>query len=160
MKQISLENKVNNTLKWFMNQITCIQVYKLDERSKEKCFNDAWKKVQEQFKKDINWMALTESQCDALNFGSWQTEEDLNDQIAYLQLEFNEGRLTKEEFDEKVAKEENTLGVRLIPLYLYPSLPLGIILTSIHGEEIIFDGSNIDTDARFGWLAWGIKPKN
>lgn len=24
----------------------------------------------------------------------------------------------------------------------------------------VFDGSNIDTDVRFGCLAWGIKPKN
>lgn len=29
----------------------------------------------------------------------------------------------------------------------------------IDGEEIVFDGSNIDTDARFGCIAWGIKPK-
>lgn len=34
-----------------------------------------------------------------------------------------------------------------------------ITLTSICGEERVFDGSNIDTDIRFGCLAWGIKPK-
>lgn len=28
MEQISLEKKVNNTLKWLANQIACIQVYK------------------------------------------------------------------------------------------------------------------------------------
>lgn len=26
-------------------------------------------------------------------------------------------------------------------------------------SEVAFDGSNIDTDVRFGCLAWGIKPK-
>lgn len=62
-------------------------------------------------------------------------------------------------FDKKVANEKNTIGLRLITLYLYPSLPIGIILTSIDGKEIAFDGSNIDTDVRFGCLAWGIKPK-
>lgn len=159
MKQISLENKVNNTLKWFVNEITRIQVYNLDERSKENCFNDVLKKVQEQFKKNINWNALTESQCNVLHFGSWQTEENIEETISYLQSELDKGNLTKEEFDKKVTNQKNTLGVRLIPLYLYPSLPLGITLTSIGGEEIVFDGSNIDIDTKFGCIAWGIKPK-
>ena len=54
MKQISLEEKVNNTLKWLANQISCIQVYHWDEEYKKKSLNDAWQKVQKQFKKDIN----------------------------------------------------------------------------------------------------------
>lgn len=160
MEQISLENKVNNTLKWLANQIACTQVYKKwDEEFKKKSLNDAWQKVQEQFKKDIDWNALTESQCKALHFGSWQSEEDVEEEISCLQSELDKGHLTKEEFDKKVANKKNTLGLRLIPLYLYPSLPIGITLTSICGEERVFDGSNIDTDIRFGCLAWGIKPK-
>ena len=159
MKQILLEDKVNNTLKWLANQIACIQVYDWDEEYKKKSLNDAWQKVQEQFKKDIDWNALTESQCKALHFGSWQSEEDIKEEISCLQSQLDKGNLTKEEFDKRVANEKNTLGLRLIPLYLYPSLPIGITLTSIGGEEIVFDGSNIDTDIRFGYLAWGIKPK-
>lgn len=81
------------------------------------------------------------------------------EEISLIQSEFEKGHLTEEEFDKKVAKEKNTLGLRLIPLYLYPSLPIGITLTSIDGEEIVFDGSNIDTDIRFGCIAWSIKPK-
>ena len=160
MEQISLEYKVNNTLKWLANQIACIQVYHWDEEYKKKSLNDAWQKVQEQFKKDIDWKTLTESQCNALHFGRWQSEEDIEEEISLIQSEFEKGHLTKEEFDKKVANEKNTIGLRLIPLYLYPSLPIGIILTSIGGEEIVFDGSNIDTDVRFGFIAWGIKPKN
>lgn len=76
-----------------------------------------------------------------------------------MQSELDNGHLTKEEFDKKVANERNTLGLRLIPLYLYPSLPIGITLTCISGEERVFDGKNISTDVRFGCLAWGIKPK-
>lgn len=119
------------------------------------------KKVQEQFKKDIDWTALTESQCKALYFKSWQSEEDIEEEISHLQSELEKGHLTKEEFDERVAneKKKNTLGLRLIPLYLYPSLPVGTALTAIDGKEIVFDGSNIDVDSRFGCLAWGIKPK-
>lgn len=159
MKQISLEYKVNNTLKWLANQIACIQVYHWDEEYKKKSLNDAWQKVQEQFKEDIDWNSLTESQCKALHFGRWQSEEDIEEQISFLKSELEKRHLTKEEFDKKVANERNTLGLRLIPLYLYPSLPIGITLTSIEGEEIIFNGSNIDTDIRFGCIAWGIKPK-
>lgn len=159
MKQISLEEKVNNTLKWLANQIASIQVYHWDEEFKKESLNNAWQKVQEQFKKNIDWNTLTESQCKALHFGSWQSEEDIEEEISCLQSALDKGHLTKEEFDKKVANEKNTLGLRLIPLYLYPSLPIGITLTSIGGEEIVFDGSNIDTDVRFGCIALGIKPK-
>lgn len=159
MEQISLEEKVNNTLKWLANQIACIQVYHWDEEFAKESLNNAWQKVQEQFKKDIDWNALTESQCKALHFGSWQSEEDVEEEISCLQSALDKGHLTKEEFDKKVANEKNTLGLRLIPLYLYPALPIGITLTSIGGDERVFDGSNISTDVRFGCLAWGIKPK-
>lgn len=159
MEQISLENKVNNTLKWLANQIACIQTYHWDEEYKKESLNDAWQKVQEQFKKVIDWNALTESQCKALHFGSWQSEEDIEEEISIIQSVFEKGHLTEKEFDEEVANKKNTLGLRLIPIYLYPSLPIGITLTSIDGEEIVFNGSNIDTDIRFGCIAWGIKPK-
>lgn len=36
MKQISLEDKVNNTLKWLANQIASIQVYHWDEEYKRR----------------------------------------------------------------------------------------------------------------------------
>ena len=129
MEQTSLENKVSNTLKWLANEIACIQTYHWDEEYKKKSLNDAWQKVQEQFKKDIDWNALTESQCKALHFRSWQSEEDVKERISLIQSEFEKGYLTKEEFDKEVANEKNTLGLRLIPLYLYPSLPIGITLT-------------------------------
>lgn len=159
MEQISLEKKVNNTLKWLANQIACIQVYHWDEDYKKESLNNAWQKVQEQFMKDIDWNALTESQCKALHFGRWQSEEDIKEEISCLQSDFDNGHLTKEEFDKKVANEKNTLGLWLIPLYLYPSLPIGINLTSIGGEKIVFNGSNIDTDVIFGCIAYGIKPQ-
>lgn len=82
---------------------------------------------------------------------------DFNEkEISCLQSALDKGHLTKEEFDKRVANEKNTLGLRLIPLYLYPSLPIGITLTSIGGEERVFDGSNIimilDLDALHGVL--------
>lgn len=44
----------------------------------------------------------------------------------------------------------------LIPLYLLPILPIGIEVTCISGEKIIYDGKNIDDDQRFGCIAYGI----
>lgn len=70
MEQTSLEHKVNNILNWLAYQVACIQIYNWDEESKKKYLNDTWQKVQEQFKKDIDWTALTESQCKALYFKS------------------------------------------------------------------------------------------
>ena len=134
MEQILLEEKVNNTLKWLANQIAWIQVYHWDEEYKKERLNDAWQKVQEQFKKDIDWNTLTESQCKALHFGRWQSEEDIEEEISCLQSEHEKGRLTTEESNKRVVNQKNTLGLRLIPLYLYPSLPIGITLTSIDGE--------------------------
>ena len=159
MEQRSLEDKVNNTLKWLTNKIASIQVYDGNDEYTKKILNDAWQKVQEQFKKDIDWNALTESQCKALHFGRWRSEEDVEEEIICLQSELDKGHLTQEQFDKAVANEKKTLGLRLIPLYLYPSLPIGITLMSIGGEEIVFNGSNIDTDTRFGCIAYGIKPK-
>lgn len=47
----------------------------------------------------------------------------------------------------------------LVPLYLLPILPVGTKLTCINGEEIIYDGKNVDNDVRFGCLAYGVRVK-
>lgn len=44
----------------------------------------------------------------------------------------------------------------LIPLYLLPILPIGTKLTTIGGEKVVYDGSNVDNDIRFGCIAYGI----
>lgn len=159
MTESLLKIKVDNTLKWFANKIVCIQVYSWDKECKKECIEGAWQIVQEQFKKIIDWNTLTEKQCKDLCFVEWQSEEDFKEVISYLQSDLDNGHITKEEFDKKVANEKNAIGLYLIPLYLYPSLPIGITLTSIGGKDIVFDGSNIETDARFGCIAYGIKPK-
>ena len=92
---MTLEEKVNNTLKWLANKIACIQVYHWDDEYKKKSLNDAWQKVQEQFKEDIDWNSLTESQCKALHFGRWQSEEDIEEQISFLKSELEKGILQK-----------------------------------------------------------------
>lgn len=45
----------------------------------------------------------------------------------------------------------------LLPLYILPILPIGTKLITIVGEEIVYDGTNVDKDTRVGCLAYGIE---
>lgn len=68
--------------------------------------------------------------------------------------------LTDSECDElRFGKWEKGNPLRLIPIWLYRAIPNGTKLICINGEEIVFDGNNIDNDIRFGCLAYGIIPK-
>ena len=56
----------------------------------------------------------------------------------------------------RFGKWEDKNDLYLIPLYLLPILPIGTELTCINGDKVIYDGTNIDNDIRFGCIAWGI----
>lgn len=75
------------------------------------------------------------------------------------EIDFN--NLSKQEAIElrfaKWSKEDPTLY--LIPIWLLPILPVGTKLTAIDGDEIVYDGKNIDNDTRFGCLAYGVRVK-
>lgn len=70
--------------------------------------------------------------------------------------------LTKEEALElrfgKWSNEDPDLY--LIPLWLLPIIPIGTKLTTIFGDEITYDGHNVDNDTRFGCIAYGIHIKD
>lgn len=70
------------------------------------------------------------------------------------------GKLTQDQYDKKVAGLLNAANLWLIPLYLFPIIPIGLKVTCINGEEIVNDGHNLDDDIRFGCVAYGIKIKN
>ena len=45
----------------------------------------------------------------------------------------------------------------LIPLWFLPLIPVGTELTSINGDKVIFNSpDSIDTDIRYGCLAYGV----
>ena len=68
--------------------------------------------------------------------------------------------LTEEECKElRFGRWDEESGIYLIPLYLFPLIPMGLKVYSIGGNEIINDGTNLDNDTRFGCVAYGIKPK-
>lgn len=74
-----------------------------------------------------------------------------------IQKDIDFYKLTRKEAIElRFGKWDDETDLYLIPLYLLPVIPIGIRLTSINGDTVIYDGTNIDNDIRFGCLAWGI----
>jgi hypothetical protein len=68
-------------------------------------------------------------------------------------------KLTKEElFELGFGKwSDKTPNLFLIPLYLYPCIPDGTELVAIDGERVTKGIDNIDLDARFNCIAYGIE---
>lgn len=70
-------------------------------------------------------------------------------------------KLTREEAIElRFGKWMDDSDLYLIPLYLLPIIPIGTEVESIGGETIVYNGKNIDTETRFGCLAYGIHIKD
>lgn len=68
--------------------------------------------------------------------------------------------LTEEDCKElRFGRWDEESGIYLIPLYLFPIIPIGLKVYSISGNEIVNDGTNLCNDIRFGCIAYGIKPK-
>lgn len=80
--------------------------------------------------------------------------EKLKDEIDFNNLSEQEA---KELRFGKWSEEDPTLY--LIPIWLFPILPVGTKLTCINGEDIVYDGHNVDNDVRFGCLAYGVRVK-
>lgn len=80
----------------------------------------------------------------------------VNSKLDLKNIEIN--KFTNEECDFLgFGKWEKDNPMRLIPLWMLPFLPEQIKCSSINGEQII-NKSDIDTDNRFGYLAYGIIP--
>lgn len=80
--------------------------------------------------------------------------EKLKDEIDFNNLSEQEA---KELRFGKWSEEDPTLY--LIPIWLFPILPVGTKLTCINGEDIVYDGHNVNNDVRFGCLAYGVRVK-
>ncbi len=72
--------------------------------------------------------------------------------------EIDISKLTKEEMiDLGFGRWSKDDPMFLIPLYLYQFLPDKINCNCISGSSVL-DKSNMDTDNRCGWLAYGVTP--
>lgn len=103
--------------------------------------------------------------AETVQYESWSNEfcrkeNEVNTHIFLKELNeyINWDTLTREEARELrfVVYSDDTPNLFLIPLYILPILPIGTELVSINGNRIIYDGSNVDKDTRYGCLAFGI----
>lgn len=103
--------------------------------------------------------------AETVQYESWsdefcRKENEVNTHIFLEELNehINWDTLTREEARELrfIVYSDHTPNLFLIPLYILPILPIGTELVSINGNRIIYDGSNVDKDTRYGCLAFGI----
>lgn len=82
--------------------------------------------------------------------------EKIKSQEWFSPIDFS-GMDFQELIDVGFGKWDEESGIYLIPLYLLPYIKIGLKVTSISGDELVIGDKDIDTDNRFGCLAYGIK---
>lgn len=106
--------------------------------------------------------------AETVQYSSWSDEfcrkeiKEAHDKLVEeLKKHINFKTITRKEAVElRFGRWSNdTPNLYLIPLRLLPVIPVGTELTSISGEKIIYNGSNVDNDIRFGCIAYGIEIK-
>lgn len=113
----------------------------------------------------LTWLANRVSET--TTYKSWSDEfkckevkKSMDKFVEELKKHIDFSNLTEEDCRElRFKRWDEESDIMLIPLYLVPAIPIGTTLTSISGEDVIYDGHNIDLDIRFGCIAYGIKPK-
>lgn len=112
----------------------------------------------------LTWQANMVAQT--VQYDTWSdefcrrmTKDVYNSFINELKKHIDLKHITREEAVELgfTMWSHETPDLYLIPLYLLPIIPVGTKLTSISGDKVIYDGTNIDKDILFGCLAYGIK---
>lgn len=154
-----MKQEIVNCFTWYANKIAeTVQYESWSDELARKEVKESTDKFLTELNKYIDWNNLTEEDCKDLRFGKWESDEDIDAEIADLKNPKKEHYLHKgETVEQAIEKLENTKGLRLLPLYILPIVPIGTKLTSISGDTVIFDGKNVDNDIRFGCIACGIK---
>ena len=155
-----MKKEIIDILTWVMNRVTEQQQYsKWSDSYARKDVNSALSEAHSHLQQYIDWANLTAKDCEELRFGKWANDDDIKEDINYLEKLLKEEKITQAEFETKKQKYLNTKGLMLIPLWLFPLLPIGTEVISIFGDKIIYDGKNVNNDIRMGCIAYGIVPK-
>ena len=122
--------------------------------------------MKEEIKNCLSWLANSLSTVYMYDWGAEYKCKEMKEKFDRFYKQFNDknlidfNNLTITEAKElRFCKWDDDSDLYLIPLWLYPIIPIGIELTGIFGDKIILDGNNIDKDIRFGCLAYGIELK-
>ena len=123
-----MRKELINHFTWLVNRLSVLNTYDWSADYKQKQLEESF----EAFYKSL-----------------WKTENipliDLSEMTVETALEL------------RFQKWDSDSNLYLIPLWFKPLIPIGIELTCINGEKIVYDGNNIDDDIRFGCLAYGIE---
>lgn len=77
---------------------------------------------------------------------------------AYQSFRFDPNQLTLDEMTSLGFRRWDESGLQLIPLWLFPYIKPGSVITDIFGDTSTFSGRE-DKDNRFGLLSFGVVPK-
>ena len=156
-----MKKEIENCFTWYANKVAeTVQYESWTDEFARKEVKESTEKFLAELNKYIDWNNLTEEDCRDLRFGKWESDEDIDAEIADLKNPEKEHYLHDgETVEQAIEKLENTRGIMLLPLYILPIVPIGTELTSIGGDTVIFDGKNVNKDIRFGCIAYGIKLK-
>lgn len=104
--------------------------------------------------------------AETVQYTNWSDEfcrkeikENTDTMLKTLSKHIDWSNLTREEAIELRFGlwDKDMPNLYLLPLYLLPILPIGTELTTIGGDKIVYDGTNVDNDIRFGCIAYGIE---
>lgn len=117
----------------------------------------------------FTWLANKLSELNTYNWEANFKEKELKNAFdtfyKSLQKESNKPLIDISKMTIETAKEmgfrkwDENSDLYLFPLWFMPLIPIGTEVTSIFGEKIIYDGTNLDNDIRFGCIAYGIELK-
>ena len=121
----------------------------------------------EQIKDELgeDWTNLNLETAESLGFMRWSSDEDVDATIEEIKNSYEDNNkvvsyIDGDTMEEKIANVESTRYLWLMPAYILPLIPEGVHLTSISGEELIYEvcPENINTikDFRLGVSSWGI----
>ena len=97
-----MKKEIIDILTWVMNRVTEQQQYsKWTDAFARKDVNSALNEAHSRLQQYIDWANLTVKDCEELRFGKWANDDDIKEDINYLENLFKEEKITEEEFKEK-----------------------------------------------------------
>lgn len=152
-----MKKEIKTALLILAARVAEINQYNWNTDFKLESLKSVWENIQSNLKLDFN--ELTIKDCEDLGFLLWRSDQSVDKDLEILGLNLQRGKISQEDFDKESTKLLNQKNLWTIPLYLFQSLPEGLVVTCISGELCTVGKDSIDDDNRRGCIAYGIHPK-